>query len=89
MYSVWRSLEWLSQRTTKDGVMESYLTNRPTERAAYAVKARLPHFAGKLIQTVTAADIAAYKTSRDVSDSSVAEGTGYTQGGNPILRPGI
>jgi len=61
---------------TFDDVMESYLTNRPTERAAYAVKALLPHFAGKLIQTITAADIAAYKTSRDVSDSTVAKELG-------------
>jgi integrase len=61
---------------TFDDVMEAYLTNRPTERAAYAVKALLPHFTGKSIQTVTAADIAAYKASRGVSDSTLAKELG-------------
>lgn len=45
-------------------IVDAYLAGRPTERAAYAVKALRQHFAGAVVQDLTAADIADYKASR-------------------------
>lgn len=50
-----------------ESVMSEYLAARPTERAAYAIKALSPYFAGRSIESITAADIAHYKRSRAAS----------------------
>lgn len=61
---------------TFDDVMEAYLLAKNNTRAAYCVQAMMPYFSGKTVESITAANIAAYKTGRAVSDSTLAKDLG-------------
>jgi len=66
-----------TNRHTIEEVLGEYLTDKPTERAAYAAKRLLEHWSGKYIDEITPAEITEYKRLREVSRGTLQKELGF------------